>query len=89
MALSAVSLQCLVLSAISTQMAIKMHVFGEDSRLKGWKGDHHNFKYYVFFISTGKYAVTTFAVLFFNHTCLASVSVDIIIRESFTSCFGS
>ena len=55
MAISAACLQCLVLSAISTQMAIKMHVFGEESRLRRLKGEHNNFKCYTFFISTGNW----------------------------------
>ena len=54
LAVSAASLQCLVLSAVSTQMAIKMHVFGEQFRLKRVRGEPNYFKYIVFFISTGQ-----------------------------------
>ncbi|XP_043244244.1 uncharacterized protein LOC122392925 isoform X2 [Amphibalanus amphitrite] len=56
-------LQFLVLSAISTQMGIKMHVFGEQLRLKQMGGDPKYFKFIAYFISTGVPALVTAATI--------------------------
>ncbi|XP_037094530.1 uncharacterized protein LOC119114541 [Pollicipes pollicipes] len=53
MAVNAALLQCLILSAMSTQMALKMHVFGEQHRLRSLRGQPNFFKYIVFFTSCG------------------------------------
>ena len=50
----AATLQGLLLSAMTTQMAVKLHVFGEQQRLRRVHGEPNFFKYIVFFMSLGE-----------------------------------